>query len=179
MPYMFPLAPCTVHTFVWEDGERDTCYRYGSARPPANKKDRGAPSRAATANETNPQKERDSMSKPTFQPGELVRNTKTGELYRIATTAQKPGYVGYVRVTPKVEYIRPRFIEPLYSFQPDAQPEAKLSELTAELIRRDVSAKTTAATLAVWCTELDVDPGAILHAYQSLGFCTQDGANDE
>lgn len=119
------------------------------------------------------------MPKSTFQPGELVRNTKTGELYRIATADKKPGYVGYVRITPKVEYIRPRFLEPLYSFQRDATPEVKHSELTAELIRRDASEKTTAATLAVWCTELDVDPGAILRAYESLGFLAQDGANNE
>lgn len=176
MPYLFPLAPCTVHTFVWEDGERDTCYRCKAEKP--KEKDRGAPSKAATASTKNHQKEASIMPKSTFQPGELVRNTKTGELYRIATTDKKPGYVGYVRVTPKVEYIRPRFLEPLYSFQRGTQPDAKLSELTAELVRRDVSAKTTAATLAVWCTDLDVDPGAILCAYESLGFCTQDGANN-
>ncbi|MGP5608632.1 hypothetical protein [Arthrobacter rhombi] len=29
-PYAFPLPPCTAHTFQWEDGERDECYRCGA-----------------------------------------------------------------------------------------------------------------------------------------------------
>ena len=32
-PYAFPLPPCTAHTFQWEDGERDECYRCGATRP--------------------------------------------------------------------------------------------------------------------------------------------------
>ena len=76
---------------------------------PKTKNDRGALAKEhTTASTQNHQKEASIMPKSTFQPGELVRNTKTGELYRIATTDKKPGYVGYVRVTPKVEYIRPR-----------------------------------------------------------------------
>ena len=35
-PYAFPLPACTVHTFHWEDGERDECYRCGTKRPGAD-----------------------------------------------------------------------------------------------------------------------------------------------
>ncbi|MGP5731232.1 hypothetical protein [Arthrobacter rhombi] len=31
--YAFPLAPCRAHTFQWEDGERDECYRCGEPKP--------------------------------------------------------------------------------------------------------------------------------------------------
>ncbi|MGP5228259.1 hypothetical protein [Arthrobacter rhombi] len=40
-PYAFPLPPCTAHTFQWEDGERDECYRCGATRPVAGRAPEG------------------------------------------------------------------------------------------------------------------------------------------
>lgn len=143
-------------------------------------KDRGALAKEhTTANETNTQKESDFMSNSTFQPGDLVRDTQTGELYRVAYSEDPLGYVGYYQITPQVKYIRPRFIVPFGAKPCDAEPtpapapeESECSEdqLHAELIALGASPKTTVAELCRWSTELNAPVTELYNAYASLGF---------
>ena len=38
-PHAFPLPDCNTHTYMWEDGEHDTCYRCGADRPAVEQTD--------------------------------------------------------------------------------------------------------------------------------------------
>lgn len=48
MSYTFPLPKCRTHTYEWEDGPHDTCYRCG-AEQPDKQEDRGALAKESTA----------------------------------------------------------------------------------------------------------------------------------
>ncbi|MGP5598093.1 hypothetical protein ACTXOJ_03650 [Glutamicibacter arilaitensis] len=136
----------------------------------------------ATVNETNTQKERDFMSNSTFKPGDIVRDTETGDFYRVASTENEFGYVGFYRISPQVEHIRPRFIEHADTASDEPKPveasEYSEDELHAALLHRGASEKTTAAQLALWAIELEVSGVAMFSAYESLGFTAKRGASN-
>lgn len=60
MNYAFPPLKCQPHTYEWEDGPHDTCYRCGADRP-ATKEDRDALAKehATASNTETPEKETD------------------------------------------------------------------------------------------------------------------------
>ncbi|MGP5579667.1 hypothetical protein ACTXOF_03900 [Glutamicibacter arilaitensis] len=139
----------------------------------------------ATANETNTQKERDFMSNSTFKPGDIVRDTETGDFYRVASTEDEFGYVGFYRISPQVEHILPRFIEHADTDQGDAQPmeepeEPKHpeSELHARLIDWGASERTTVHQLIRFALDTEIDVKALFNAYASLGFIPNGGSNN-
>ncbi|WP_426735572.1 hypothetical protein [Glutamicibacter sp. 2E12] len=125
------------------------------------------------------------MSNSTFKPGDIVRDTETGELYRVASTEDEFGYVGFYRISPQVEHIRPRFIahadtapdEPK-PVEASEEPEYSEDELHARLIEWGASERTTVHQLIRYALDTAVDVKALFNAYASLGFIPNGGANN-
>ena len=134
----------------------------------------------ATANETNTQKERDFMSNSTFKPGDIVRDTETGDFYRVASTEDEFGYVGFYRISPQVEHIRPRFIEHADTAPDEPKPveasEYSEDELHARLIEWGASERTTVTQLIRFALDTEIDVKELFNAYASLGFIPNGGA---
>lgn len=188
MPYMFPLDPCETHTYMWEDGEHDTCYRCGAE----TKNDRGEPTKATTANEITTQKKGDSMNYSTaaqIQPPAGFREITGNGPWRGEYHGPE-AHSGNVEVSSRWNHLNREIEFDVYSTV-DAHSNFDREELEAipDLIK-DVLAQIdqahavevmtahrvpranpeyhTVTEIAVWCDTHKIDAVAAFAAYQEL-----------
>ncbi|GGJ72899.1 hypothetical protein [Glutamicibacter ardleyensis] len=187
MPYLFPFAPCTAHTFVGEDGERDTCYRCKAEKPKEKDRDGHSPKSAVTvATEIHSEKE---SVMTQFTPGNRVTVADDNDKLSPATVVNSSGFKrGSNRVTVHLDgkgiAVQPVHVSRLapLATEPDV-PEFKESnysedELHAEIILRGASENTTVQKICFWALDLEIPVNTVWNAFVSLGFASEDGVNN-
>ncbi|UYQ78083.1 hypothetical protein OF385_02620 [Glutamicibacter sp. JL.03c] len=154
--------------------------------PAPKKNDRSALAKeSATANETNTQKERDFMSKPTENErnafiAATLRDKFTRHGINANMSTEALGAFADENSADPIEVAQAHMFAFGYGANsPELEePEYSEDELHARLIEWGASERTTVHQLSLFALETDIDAKALFNAYASLGFIPNGGANN-